>query len=207
MDIIQNIDSTEHFIGWETSNPFPYCVIDDFLNEELAHALSNEFAPYNDPLWHSYENPLEDKKTTNSWNHFQPNTYRTLSFLNSPTFLNRLCQLTKINVLLADPGLNGGGLHIHKRSGRLNPHLDYSMHPRLPYQRKLNLLIYLNPNWKESWGGHLGLFTKGTQSHHGECVKKYHLNLIVLCCLIPLCKVGMALLVLSIAQILSTAKA
>ena len=48
--------------------------------------------------------------------------------------------VTGIPVLLPDNGLNGGGWHIHANGGKLNPHLDYSMHPKLPYQRKIILL-------------------------------------------------------------------
>ena len=48
--------------------------------------------------------------------------------------------------------------HIHSNGGKLNPHLDYSMHPKIPYQRKLNLIVYLQEGWQSSWGGHFGVY-------------------------------------------------
>jgi Rps23 Pro-64 3,4-dihydroxylase Tpa1-like proline 4-hydroxylase len=60
--------------------------------------------------------------------------------------------------LYADYGLHGGGWHIHDSAGILNQHLDYSLHPKLELQRKINIIIYVTKDWKESYGGHLGLF-------------------------------------------------
>ena len=53
----------------------------------------------------------------------------------------------------SDAGLNGGGWHIHSRGGKLNTHLDYSLHPKLNLQRKLNIIVYLNSEWKSEWEG------------------------------------------------------
>ena len=45
----------------------------------------------------------------------------------------------------------------------LNPHLDYSLHPKLYLQRKLNIIIYISKLWKENWGGGLGLENDNNQ--------------------------------------------
>jgi Rps23 Pro-64 3,4-dihydroxylase Tpa1-like proline 4-hydroxylase len=49
-------------------------------------------------------------------------------------------------------------MHAHKAGGKLNTHLDYSVHPKLGLERRLNLLIYITQNWSHSWGGELGLW-------------------------------------------------
>jgi hypothetical protein len=46
--------------------------------------------------------------------------------------------------LYPDPGLHGGGWHMHGAGGNLNPHLDYSIHPKSGLMRKLNIIIYLS---------------------------------------------------------------
>jgi hypothetical protein len=73
--------------------------------------------------------------------------------------------------LYPDPGLHGGGWHIHGDGGNLNPHLDYSIHPKNGLMRKLNIIIYLSSDLKSEYGGHLGLWTKSKDS-------KYPLSLI-----------------------------
>ena len=73
--------------------------------------------------------------------------------------------------MFADPGLNGGGWHIHKHGGLLNPHLDYSLHPKLELQRKLNLIVYLSRDWEESWGGDFGLWGNTSSNEPGHLEK------------------------------------
>ena len=60
--------------------------------------------------------------------------------------------------LYQDPGLHGGGWHIHGPGGNLNPHLDYSIHPKVALQRKINIIIYLASDLMDVHGGHLGLW-------------------------------------------------
>ena len=49
-------------------------------------------------------------------------------------------------------------MHALKRGGKLDMHLDYSIHPHLKLERRLNLIVYLNSGWKEEYGGHLALW-------------------------------------------------
>jgi len=144
--------------GFARATPFPHAVIDDFLPLALADALEAEIPPYESDAWQEYRNAIEVKRTCNSWNHFPPTTYAFFNYLNSPDFVAALSRLLGVAPLYADPGLNGGGWHIHGPGGRLNPHLDYSLHPKVGLQRKLNLILYLNRDWREEWGGGLGLW-------------------------------------------------
>jgi Rps23 Pro-64 3,4-dihydroxylase Tpa1-like proline 4-hydroxylase len=139
--------------------PFDYWVIDNFFPEEQAKKLSNEFLDYENPSWFNYNNPVENKKTLNHWYNFPSETYKTFSYLNSPEFIDKIKEITGIKNLYPDIGLHGGGWHIHKNGGKLNVHLDYSVHPKLHLQRKLNLIVYLSENWDINWGGSLELWT------------------------------------------------
>ena len=40
-------------------------------------------------------------------------------------------------------------------------HADFNKHPLLNLDRRVNLLLYLNKNWKKEWGGNLELYSKG----------------------------------------------
>lgn len=61
--------------------------------------------------------------------------------------------------LWPDMGLNGGGWHAHGAGGKLNTHLDYSIHPKLAMERRLNIILYINENYDAKWGGSLGLWS------------------------------------------------
>lgn len=164
----QNLTSA--FSDWQATKPFPHTVIDEFFTDELAVKLAEEFPVFGSDVWHEYNSPLEIKKTCNDWNRFPPTTYRTFTYLNSAAFVETLAQLINTE-LFADIGLNGGGWHIHAQGGKLNPHLDYSLHPKLPLQRKINLLVYLNTDWQSAWGGHLGLY-EGNSKTPAKVIKK-----------------------------------
>lgn len=147
------------------NNPFYYHIIDNFLEEKTAIKISKEFPQYNSDVWFCYDNPLENKKSCNNWYYFGSETYKTLSFLNSPEFIQKLQELTGISRLYPDIGLHGGGLHIHGTGGKLNIHLDYSIHPKLKLQRKLNLIIYLTEDWNPEWGGNLEFWSHNKENN------------------------------------------
>ena len=136
------------------AEPFNYVVIDNFFEDEVADAILAEFPEYDSSIWHVYSNAIENKKTCNDWNKFPSMTYAVFNRLNSKEFLSKLNYLTN-ETLYSDPGLHGGGWHMHSRGGKLNVHLDYDIHPKLNLQRKLNLIVYMTKDWDPAWGGGL----------------------------------------------------
>lgn len=137
--------------------PFSHVVIDNFFKEDVARNLEDGFPEYDSDIWLGYNNAIEVKKINSHWHKFDAFTYQVLTQLNQQGTIdlwNKKFNLT----LFSDPGLHGGGWHIHKRGGKLNPHLDYNIHPKLNMQRRLNLIVYLNSNWDDKWGGSLGLW-------------------------------------------------
>jgi Rps23 Pro-64 3,4-dihydroxylase Tpa1-like proline 4-hydroxylase len=75
--------------------------------------------------------------------------------------LKYLEELTGIDNLIPDELLMGGGLHKITSGGKLSySHADYNLHPVKKLYRRVNLLIYLNKDWKEEWGGNLELWDK-----------------------------------------------
>jgi len=158
------------------TKPFNHLIIDNFLDEEIVNLISSEFPSFEDPLWSVYNNPLEIKKLTNHWNNFGPTTYRYFQHVLSSDF-NRRIELilfgTNQNKISSDFGLNGGGLHTHKSHGKLNPHLDYNIHPKLKLQRVANLIVYITPDWQENWGGSFGLWEHNAETNNpGKLSKK-----------------------------------
>ena len=153
-------------------SPFFHIEIDNFFPDDVANRLYDEFPSFDNGVWFDYKNKIEDKKLLSDWRKFPKQTYQAFSFLNSDLVLGTLSNLVGCP-FYADQGLHGGGWHIHANGGKLNPHLDYSLHPMLKLQRKLNLIVYLCKDWDESYGGHFGLYRQdGDKKRAGELVKE-----------------------------------
>lgn len=169
VDYLESFKASSDYL---LAKPFNHVIIDNFFENTFAHLLSEEFPKYDSSSLDEYNNLIEDKKLTNQWNSFGPCVYRAITFLCNDSFVYFLKKLDpELTELYADIGLHGGGIHMHKTSGKLNVHLDYSIHPKLLIQRKLNILIYLTKNWEESWGGSLGLYESSSDRKPGNLIK------------------------------------
>lgn len=158
--------------------PFPYIVIDNFLPEYLLKKCKGEILKHD--IWHydtiewtqeyqqlKFYYPAEFTDM-NEFHSKLPITTLVLDYLNSDEFLQFLRDLTGHQQLYRDPVLMGGGIHRIKRGGKLAVHLDYNEHPETKKLRKLNVLIYLNENWKSEWGGNLELWSKDLSTKEVE---------------------------------------
>lgn len=154
------------------ASPYPFLVIDEFFQPDIASAIAAEFPSYEAAFLDGYSNAIEEKKLVNHWNKFGAQTYAAFSYLCSDIFVQLISRIASDAFeLSADVGLHGGGLHMHGSGGKLNVHLDYSVHPKLELQRKLNLLIYMTPGWEAEWGGSLGLYGNKSADEPGELCK------------------------------------
>ena len=152
----ENFDKAVKYYG--NSGPFDHCVIDNFFSKDFAKILESEMPDYNSDLWFVYNNSIEHKKTQNSWEKFPTNTYRAFAELQSAEMTNRLSDLLGCP-LYVDHGLHGGGWHIHGTGGNLNPHFDYSIHPKMKLERVLNIIIYISSDLRPENGGDMGLWS------------------------------------------------
>ena len=143
------------------NNPFDHWIINDFLDVDTARQASKEFIDYDNPTEEiiHYSGWIAEKKACNRWDRFPPLTYRIFSNLLSVDFIEKLSKITGISPLYPDIGLHGGGWHMHSKNGNLAVHLDYSIHPKLNLQRKLNLIVYLEEDYDPAWGGSLQLWS------------------------------------------------
>jgi hypothetical protein len=156
------------------STPFDHWVIDNFFDTATAVQLASDFYEYDDPRWLTrHSNELEDKRISTHWDGYPKSIYAAFFYLCSQKFINQLEILTGIEGLVSDYGLHGGGMHIHSgTTGKLNLHQDAELHPKLGLKRKLNIVIYLNPRWRPTWGGSLQLWSADESGSPGELVKE-----------------------------------
>jgi Rps23 Pro-64 3,4-dihydroxylase Tpa1-like proline 4-hydroxylase len=157
-------------VQYQTANPFPYIVIDNFLPEAILKSCVNEIQKHDE--WYSnQESWVEeyqkskfyyptDTTNMNEFSNKLPITNMITEYMNSEPFINFLENLTGFQKLYKDPIMLGGGIHKIKRGGKLSVHIDYNEHPGKKWKRNLNVLVYLNENWKSDWNGNLELWDK-----------------------------------------------
>jgi len=153
---------------YRDASPFPHLVLDDFLDGGILRRVAREFAASDRAGWHRTATERERKVSTEDETAFGPFTRHVFTVLNSSSFLTFLEDLTGISGLIADPHLRGGGLHEIEPGGLLGVHADFNLYKRLKVWRRLNVLIYVNTEWDESWGGHLELWDRDGSN----CVKR-----------------------------------
>lgn len=147
-------------LSYLTAKPFPHFVIDNFFDPALLEQILAEFPKPGEIKWQSFYNEHEIKLASAAEASFGPITRLFLYHLNSVTFLDFLSKATGIANLISDPCFEGGGLHQIPRGGKLGVHADFNKHRRFGLDRRLNVLLYLNKDWREEYGGHLELWNR-----------------------------------------------
>jgi Rps23 Pro-64 3,4-dihydroxylase Tpa1-like proline 4-hydroxylase len=152
--------ATEKAESYKNAKPFPHVYFDDFLPVEAAEAALKEFPEPKVLSWTEFNEPTQRKLAYNDVEKLPPSLRDVLYFLNSRPALQFLEILTGIKGVIPDPYYAGGGLHQIRRGGNLEVHADFNFHPKLKLDRRINLLIYMNKDWKEEYGGHFELWNK-----------------------------------------------
>lgn len=147
---------------YQEADPYPHIVLENFLNPEMLDKCIDEFNTLNKADgWINYVHFNEKKRGLNKLEQLPAAIRHTINELNSPEFLQFLSQLTGIKNLQKDDFLEGGGIHQSGKGGFLNIHADFTVHPHhRNWQRRVNVLVYLNKDWEEEWGGKLELWDR-----------------------------------------------
>lgn len=147
---------------YQNNPPFPNIYLDEFFDETFLSSVLDEFPDLEKAVDKiHYKNPNENKLASNGRDSFKENTKKLVDYLNSETFMAFLQEMTGIKEpLIADPQYEGGGFHEIKKGGFLKLHVDFHKHRKLNLDRRLNLLVYLNKDWEESYGGNFELWEK-----------------------------------------------
>lgn len=160
--------ASHHKADYQNNTPFPNFFFDSFFNEAFLSDVLDEFSEMGDAKDIKYKTPNEVKLASRGESRFGKKTKVFMHFLNSEPFLNFLSELTGIENLIPDPTYEGGGCHQIKPGGFLKVHADFNKHKATNLDRRLNVLVYLNKDWDESYGGHFELWNEDMT----KCEKK-----------------------------------
>ncbi len=142
-------------------DPFPHLVLDEVLPVEFVHGLAREIDGIRN--WFRYDSPLEKKSTSNKWDEFGPYLYSYFTAMLSDDVSREIAVKFGIDRLVPDIGLHGGGVHVSNNGDKLNVHQDYSIHPKVGLERRINVIFHVEPMWQPYFGGHLELWSGGDQ--------------------------------------------
>ncbi|MFK7933820.1 MAG: 2OG-Fe(II) oxygenase [Saprospiraceae bacterium] len=169
----------EHKVQYGSADPFPNIYFPNFFNEDFLNQVHQEFPDLAKVGDIKFNNPNEVKLATRGEQRFSPAMKQFVHFLNSEPFLMFLQELTGIEEpLMPDPYFEGGGYHESKRGGFLKVHADFNKNKKTGLDRRLNVLVYMNKDWEDEWGGHFELWDREMK----HCVKKVppHFNTMAL---------------------------
>jgi hypothetical protein len=156
------------------SYPFPHVVIDDFLQSDTLPKILSEVNNLKDADARykcvDTSSPYEFNKYVFNSNY---GSYLKELFLelNSPVFIKQIERITGVNNIICNElSLHGTGIYRTRKNGFSQLHTDFNTYhsKNRMLDRRINLLIYLNPDWKAEYKGELCLCDKNTNM----CAKK-----------------------------------
>ena len=137
--------------------PFRHLVMDEFLDPAYCQELIQQFPAFDPKQALNEFGETGRKAVFQQLPQLGPAYQRLDRMLRSREFLAFLGEITGIPKLLYDPDYVGGGTHENLEGQELDPHVDFNYHPRTKLHRRLNLILFLNPEWEPQWGGALEL--------------------------------------------------
>ena len=143
------------------AQPFPYFMLDEFLESTFAREVAAAFPSFAEAerLGFKFSFVNERNKIQITDSAAFPGPIRQLhEDLASPDFLDLLSDVMEIPSLIADPALAGGGIHETGPRGHLDVHVDFNYVPDRQLFRRLNILVYFNQAWQPAWGGNIELW-------------------------------------------------
>lgn len=130
--------------------PFPHLVLNNLVSVQEMRAINDEWPKS------GWNRKVDKMSVKNHCLDLPPTAASVVARLTADDFRRQVSAAFGLPPLLADPGQYGGGLHCIKRGGFLKMHVDFNQHPSGLW-RRVNLLVYLNFEWQDEWGGFLQL--------------------------------------------------
>lgn len=132
--------------------PYKHIVVDNFLKDVIANQMYENF-PSIEKLAKHYKGLNENKSEGSNFTDFHPVFAQVRRDFMSPEFAKWMETVTGIkDVFITEDNL-GTGLHQGTDGSFLDIHVDFNIHHIKNVHRRLNMLIYLNKNWKPEYGG------------------------------------------------------
>jgi len=156
-------------LGYHTTPPFPHTALDNLFPRKLMEEITHEFPE--DPNFQPASDCVEGgkcyrdknqlgKSELSSFTSYGPATQALFAYMKTPAFIKFLEELTGIHGIIADEQHMGSGLHQSIEGGLLGVHSDFNKHKVTGLHRRVNIFVFFNPDWEDSYEGHLELWPR-----------------------------------------------
>lgn len=153
-DLPKKFRPRDYVWDYRRGDPVPFIVLDDFLPGALFEELSQEVDQIPQHLWTNFTRNGSRMIEANVFSH-TPSLTTLAHCFNSGMFLDWLENLTGMTKLISDPHMIGAGISRTTKDQSLKLHTDFNWNDELALNRCLSLILYLNPQWQDEWGGAL----------------------------------------------------
>ena len=158
-------------------NPIPHFCLDNFLDPDFANEVYGAFPSYEDALKvgrvfssvnEKYKVQVTDTKC------FPKPMLELHDLLASDEFVAKVGDMLNVPNLIADPALQGGGIHETNSGGHLDVHVDFNYLKQKQWHRRVNILLYFNKEWKEEYGGYFEIWDKEVKNRKGYFAPEFN---------------------------------
>lgn len=162
-----------HAEHYQAAEPYNHICLDNFLPEAVIDRViaDLEHLPQAETSFSRAQENLKSSYIPERLPEFTRNLFYAF---NSRPFVLFLEEMTGIKGLIPDPYFTGAGIHRTLNGGHLDIHADFNVHKQMRVERRLNVLIYLNPGWQEDWGGCFEVWDKAMTRQMAKFTPTYN---------------------------------
>lgn len=153
------LKQTQFFANqFQNGRPYKHVCIENFFDAEIVEKILQDFPAFDLTPKKNEFGDDGPKAVYENLSEISPFYANLTSYLNSDEFNNAISQLTGIiGLRWGGESMYGGGTHENIIGAELDPHVDFNYDDRTKEHRRINLLLYLNKEWEEGWGGEFEL--------------------------------------------------
>ncbi len=151
------VDAPLAAVRFQQARPFRHVLLERFFDAAFLQRLLAEFPQFERGNARNEAGEIGAKAVVEKIAPLGAAFAELDALIQTPEFLKLVGTITGIDDLRYDPHYFGGGTHENRNGQELDPHVDFNLHPLTGWHRRLNLIVYLNPEWRREWGGNLEL--------------------------------------------------